>query len=89
MAIKSRKSKYAYIDNVSLYRIRPRVLALCLQIPVRTVYTLRNNRLRHGKAPEVIRDLLTMTDFDFLCRYGMRKHEIQKGRKGNEKTIVR
>lgn len=84
MAIKKRKSKYAYIDNISLYRIRPRVLALCLQLPVRTVYTLRNHRLRSGKAPEVLHDLRTMTDFDFLCRYGMRKYEMQKGRKNDE-----
>jgi hypothetical protein len=84
-----RKSKYAYIDNVSLFRMRPMTLAWCLQIPIRTVYTLRNNRLRHGKVPEVMHDLLTMTDFDFLCRYGMRKHEIRKERKNNEKTIVR
>ena len=78
-----RKSKFYYISNISLYRISPRQLAYFLQLPVRIIYTLRNNRLRHGNAPEVINDLRTMPDFDFLCRYGMRKHEIQKGRKGN------
>lgn len=82
--MKKRKSKYDYIDNVSLYKLRPRVLALCLQIPVRTVYTLRNNRLRHGKAPEVINDLRTMTDFEFLCRYGMRKVQFRKVRHKDE-----
>lgn len=79
-----KKSKYAYIDNISLYRIRPRVLALCLQLPIRTVYALRNNRLRHGNAPEVIKDLRTMTDFKFLCTYGMRKHEFKKTRHKDE-----
>lgn len=73
-----RASKYDYIDNVSLYRLRPIQLAQCLGLPVRTIYTLRNNRLRHGKAPEVIHDLLTMTDTAFLMRYGMRKRAIRK-----------
>lgn len=86
MSASKRASKYDYIDNVSLYRLRPTMLAQCLQIPVRTVYTLRNNRLRHGKANEVIRDLLTMTDFDFLCRYGMRKRAMRKGWDRDDET---
>lgn len=71
-------SKYDYIDNVSLYRLRPIQLAQCLGLPVRTVYALRNNRLRHGKANEVMHDLLTMTDTAFLMRYGMRKRAMRK-----------
>jgi hypothetical protein len=83
-----RKSKYSYIDNVSLFCLRPKLLALCLQIPVRTIYTLRNNRLRHGNAPEVLRDLHTLTPMQFLKRYGMKKHEMRKGWNANEETVV-
>lgn len=86
MSASKRASKYDYIDNVSLYRMRPINLAQCLQIPVRTVYALRQNRLRHGKANEVICDLLTMTDFDFLCRYGMRKRAMRRGWNRDDET---
>jgi len=34
--------------------------------------------LRRGKANEVIRDLLTMTDTAFLMRYKMRKRAMRK-----------
>jgi hypothetical protein len=78
MSASKRVSKYDYIHNVSLYRLRPIQLAQCLGLPVRTVYALRNNRLRHGKANEVIRDLLTMTDTAFLMRYRMRKRAMRK-----------
>lgn len=73
-----RASKYDYIDNVSLYRLRPIQLAQCLGLPVRTIHTLRNNRLRHGKANEVIRDLINMEDTAFLMRYGVRKRAMRK-----------
>jgi hypothetical protein len=53
-------------------------VAVEYQISRRTVYTLRQNRLRHGKASEVIRDLLTMTDTAFLERYKMRKRAMRK-----------
>jgi hypothetical protein len=72
-----RKSKYDYIDNISLYRIQPRLLAQCLGFPIRTVYTLRNNRLRHGKANEVIRDLISMSDAAFLACYHVRKRAMR------------
>ncbi len=86
MSASKRASKYDYIDNVSLYRLRPMMLAQCLQIPVRVVYALRQNRLRHGRANEVVRDLLTMTDTAFLARYKMRKRAMRKGWDRDDET---
>jgi len=73
-----RASKYDRIPNITLFQMPAVWVAVEYQIPIRTVYALRNNRLRHGKANEVIRDLLTMTDTAFLMRYGMRKRAMRK-----------
>ena len=78
MSASKRVSKYDYIHNVSLYRLQPIQLAQCLGLPVRIIYTLRQNRLRHGKANEVIRDLINMEDMAFLMRYGMRKRTMRR-----------
>lgn len=81
-----RASKYDHIPNITLYEMPAIWVAIEYQIPRRTVYTLRNNRLRHGKANEVIHDLLTMTDTAFLARYKMRKRAMRKGWDRDDET---
>ena len=73
-----RASKYDRIPNITLFQMPAVWVAFEYQIPIRTVYTLRNNRLRRGQAEEVITDLITLSNKAFKDRYGVRKRAMRK-----------